>query len=250
MAEIIASFWIAVWVWVVPATLSIGCLAALVELVNLAGGFPWYVWLLFSPSLYLVWLITFLFFCGKTIEPMGRRYPKPRYATLPGAPLGRFRFVMASTMRMGVIYSLPLVPLLEVARWGRRLIFLGYSYSMHFGRSVQGSGKIEDPDLTEIGDRVVLGAGVAIGAHFWNNLRSGKRVYVTAPVKIGARATIGAYSLVSLGCQIGEDAIIEPHSYLLPHTEVPAGEVWGGRPAVFIKNRSPREMASTVEAGQ
>ncbi|HEY7392346.1 MAG TPA: DapH/DapD/GlmU-related protein [Bryobacteraceae bacterium] len=247
MAEAIASFWIAVWVWVVPATLSIGCIAVFVALVHLAGGIPSYFWLLLSPSLYLVWLIAFLYFCGKTIGPMGRRYPKPRYAILPGAQPGRFRFVMASTMRMGVIYSLPLVPLLEVAKWGRRLIILGYSYSMHFGNKVQGSGKIEDPDLTEIGERVVLGAGVAIGAHFWNNLPSGKRIFVTAPVKIGARATIGAYSLVSLGCQIGEDAIIEPHSYLLPHTEVPAGEIWGGRPAVFLKKRT-RESAARADA--
>jgi acetyltransferase-like isoleucine patch superfamily enzyme len=249
MAAAIASFWIAVWVWVVPATLSTGCLAALVALVNLAGGFPWYVWLLLSPSLYLVWLIGFLFLCAKTIAPMGRRYPKPRYATLPGATPGRLRFVIASSMRMGVIYSLPLVPLLEVAKWGRRLVLLGYSYPIRFGGSVHGSGKLEDPDITEIGERVVMGAGVAIAAHFWNNLPSGKRVFVTAPVKIGDRATLGAYSLVTLGCQIGEDAIIEPHSYLLPHTEVPAGEIWGGRPAVFLKKRM-RESASKVAAGQ
>jgi energy-coupling factor transporter transmembrane protein EcfT len=249
IAAFIASFFVAVWVWVVPATLALGVIALFVALVNLVGSLPWYVWLLLSPSLYLIWLITFLFFCAKTIGPMGRRHPKPRFATLPGAAPGRFRFVMASTMRMGVIYSLPLVPLLEVAPWGRRLIILAYSYSMHFGPQVQGSGKIEDPDLTEIGERVIFGAGVAIGAHFWNNLPSGKRVFVTAPVKIGARATIGAYSLVSLGCQIGEDAIIEPHSYLLPHTEVPAGEIWGGRPAVFLKKRI-RESASRVESGR
>jgi hypothetical protein len=249
MAQAIASFFVALWVWMIPACFSIGVVAAIVELVNLAGGFPWYVWMLLSPPLYLVWLIFFLIFCKITIAPMGRRHPKPRYATLPGAEPGKFRFVMASTMRMGVICSLPLVPLLEVSKWGRNLIIRGYSYSMHFGDKVQGSGKIEDPDLTWIGDRVVMGAGVAIGAHFWNNLPSGKRVFVTAPVRIGARATIGAYSLVSLGCQIGEDSIIEPHSYLLPHTEVPAGEIWGGRPAIFIKKRK-QESAMRVEASR
>ncbi|HLI83844.1 MAG TPA: DapH/DapD/GlmU-related protein [Bryobacteraceae bacterium] len=249
MAQIIGSFWVALWVWVIPACFSIGVVAAFVELVNLAGGLPWYVWMLLSPPLYLVWLIFFLIFCKITIAPMGRRHPKPRYATLPGSEPGKFRFVLASTMRMAVIESLPLTSLMASSKWGRNLLIRGYSYTMHFGEKVVGGGKIEDPDLTWIGDRVVMGAGVAIGAHFWNNLPSGKRVFVTAPVRIGARATIGAYSLVSLGCQIGEDAIIEPHSYVKPHTEIPAGEIWGGRPAVFIKKRKP-EAAMRAEASR
>jgi hypothetical protein len=240
---------VAAWVWAVPATLSLGVIAIFVVLVNLVGGFPWYVWLLLCPSLYLVWLVIFLLFCAKMIAPMGRRHPKPPFATLPGAAPGKFLFVMASTMRSGIIFSLPLIPLLEVAPWGRKLIMMAYSPSTQFGGKVLGSGKVEDPDLTELGDRVVLGAGVAIAAHFWTNLPNGKTFYVTAPVKIGARATIGAYSLVTMGCQIGEDAIIQPHSYLEPHTKVPAGEVWGGRPAVFIQSRKLAKEGAATEPG-
>jgi acetyltransferase-like isoleucine patch superfamily enzyme len=246
---LIGEIFIALWVWLVPAVLAAGVTALLVALLQLIGSAPWYVWVLLSPALYLFWLICFLFFCAKTIGGMGRKNPKPRYAVLPGAPRGKMSTVIASALRLVVVKSLPLVRLLETSGWGRRLAILSYSPSLHIGKGVQINGILEDPDLTELGEQVVLGAGVAIGAHFWNNLRSGKRVYVTAPVKIGARATIGAYSLVSLGCQIGEDAIIEPHSYLLPHTEVPAGEIWGGRPAVFLKKRT-RESAARAEAGR
>jgi hypothetical protein len=245
----IGGFIVATWVWALPATLSLGVIALLVALVNLVGGFPWYVWLLLSPFLYLIWLITFLFFCAKMIRPIGRRHPKPPYATLPGAAPGMFRFVMASTIREGVIFSLPLIPLLEIAPWGRRLTMLAYSSSTHFNGNVLGSGKLYDPDLTELGDRVVLGAGVAVAAHFWTNLPNGKMFYITAPVKIGARATIGGHSLVTMGCQIGEDAIIQPHSYLEPYTQVPAGEVWGGRPAVFIQNRKFGKEGAATESG-
>jgi acetyltransferase-like isoleucine patch superfamily enzyme len=234
MADLI----IALWVWLVPATLAAAVVALLMGLVQLAGGSPWFVWLLLSPTLYVCWLVSFLFFCAKTIAPMGRRFPKPRRATLPGAEPGRLRTVIAGALRRRVIYSLPLVPLLEQSAWGRKLIILGYAPSMHIGSGVQMASNLEDPDLTELGDRVVLGAGVAIAAHLWTNLPSCKRVYITAPVVIGSRATIGAYSTVSCGCRIGEDAILEPHSYLPPHTEIPAGEIWGGRPATFQRKRA------------
>jgi acetyltransferase-like isoleucine patch superfamily enzyme len=249
MATVLASFFVILWVWIIPACLSIGVIGAFVELVNLAGGFPWYVWLLLSPPLYVVWLIFFLFFCAKTIAPVGRQHPKPPYATVPGAKPGVMRFAMASTIRSAVIESLPLIPLLTWTNWGRKLMILGYSSSLHLGKKLEGGGRLEDPDLTWIGDKVLMGAGVAIAAHFWTNLPNGKTFYVTAPVKIGSRATIGAYSVVSMGCQIGEDAIIQPQSYLEPYTKVPAGEVWGGRPAVFIQNRRLGKEGAEAEAG-
>ena len=238
MSGLVITLWVILWVWAVPAILAEGALAVLVALVNLAGGVPWYVWLLLSPLLYLGWLICFLFFCAKTMQALGRRFPRPRRGTLPGSPPGRFRMVIASALRLALVESLPLVPLVQTAPWGRRLATLAYSPSLHIGSGVQISGKLEDPDLTELGDHVILGAGVSVAAHFWKALPDGRRLYITAPVKIRARATIGAYSTVTLGCSIGEDAIVEPHSYVAPNTDIPAGEVWSGRPASFQRKRS------------
>jgi carbonic anhydrase/acetyltransferase-like protein (isoleucine patch superfamily) len=109
---------------------------------------------------------------------------------------------------------------------------------LHIGQEAQIFGTLADPDLTEVGDRAVVGAGALIAAHTWTALPNGRRVYVTAPIKIGARANVGAGTLVTYGCVIGDDTLIEPMSYLPPFTEVPAGEVWGGRPAAFQQKRT------------
>ncbi|HLI82328.1 MAG TPA: hypothetical protein VKV17_00330 [Bryobacteraceae bacterium] len=239
-----------IWAWAVPATLAAGMIAILVELVNLVGGAPWYVWVLLSPSLYVVWLVLFLYFCGKMIGPIGRRYPKPRYGVIPGTPMTKFRTVFAGAFRVQIVESLPLVSFLQSAMWGRELVLRSYAPSMHCGEGVQSTARITDPDLTFLGDGVSLGAGSTIAAHFWSNLPSGKRVFVTAPVKIGARAMIGGYCVVSMGCQIGEDAIIQPHSYLPPHTKVPAREIWGGCPAVFIQKRTFGKENAAAAAGK
>jgi hypothetical protein len=227
-----------IWAWVLPATLAAGVIAILLELVNLVGGAPWYVWLLLSPSLYVLWLIIFLYFCGKTIRRIGRRYPKPRYAIISSKTMTKFRTVFAGAWRAHIVESLPLSSFMQSAMWGRELVFCSYAPSMHVGQGVQSTARITDPDLTELADNVSLGAGVTISAHFWSTRPNGKRVYLTAPVKIGARAVVGGYSLVSMGCEIGEDAIVQPYSYVEPHTKIPAGEIWGGRPAVFVEKRT------------
>ena len=212
--------------------------ALLVYLLQFAGNWPWFVWVILSPVLYSVWLISFLFFCAPTIRRMGTRFPKPRRITLEaGGTQINLRTVVACSLRMRLILSLPLVGLLQQSTWGRNLVMLGYSPAIHFGQGVQLGGIITDPELTEIGDHAVVGLGSIIVAHMWTNLPNRTRGYTTAPVKIGARATIGASTFIICGCTIGDDAVIEPLSYLEPHTTVPPGEVWGGRPAVFIRKR-------------
>src|SRR5262249_38521468 len=83
----------------------------------------------------------------------------------------------------------------------------------------------------------IIGIGAGISAHLWMTSPSGKRIYITAPVKIGKRVFVGGGALVMLGCTIGEDAVVQPCSYLPPHTEVPPGEIWGGNPASFQRKR-------------
>ena len=85
---------------------------------------------------------------------------------------------------------------------------------------------ISDPCLIEVGEDAALGGSVRIFAHY-----GGGGNLVIAPVKIGARATLGAGACVMGDVEVGDGAVILPHSVLLPGTRVPAGETWGGVPA-------------------
>lgn len=85
---------------------------------------------------------------------------------------------------------------------------------------------LSDPSLVEIGDKATIGGSVTIVAHYGQG-----GLLIIAPVKIGAKCTIGLKASIMGGCEIGEGAKILPHSVLLPKTIVPAGETWGGVPA-------------------
>ncbi|MFM8233722.1 MAG: hypothetical protein ACKN9J_01330 [Holophagaceae bacterium] len=85
---------------------------------------------------------------------------------------------------------------------------------------------ISDPSFIELGNDVTLGGSVRIFAHY-----GGGGNLVIAPIRIHDRATLGAGSLVMGDVEIGEGAVILPHSVLLPGARVPAEETWGGVPA-------------------
>jgi hypothetical protein len=232
---------VTLWLWVLPATLAAGIIATVVALT---GGWPWYIWLILSPLLYLAWLLLFLYFCAPVVRRMGRWNPKPRLVTDRRAR--GLRTVIMCTLRLRLVHSLPLVPVLEQFAWGRRLVFQSYSPSVHIGKGVEMAGRLTDPDLTTIEDHVTIGQGATISAHLWMTSRTGKRMYVSAPVKIGKRAFLGGGSAIGLGCTIGEDAVILPFSVLSPHTVVPAGEIWGGNPACFQGKRDVKKENTAV----
>jgi len=113
-----------------------------------------------------------------------------------------------------------------------------YSPSFHIGKKAIVMGRLTDPDLTTIGEYATVGLDATITAHLWLILPSGKREYLTAPVKIGKHSLIGGGAGVMPGCTIGEYAIIQPGSLVQPYTAVPAGEIWGGNPASFQAKRN------------
>src|SRR5262245_58936474 len=123
---------------------------------------------------------------------MGRRHPKPRLATVPGKDRGLIT-VTACSMRLHLIMSLPLVPIVQQTSWGRKLVLESYSPSVHIGKGAQIGGRLSDPDSTIIGDFAIVGWGATISCHLWmTSPTTGRREYITAPVKVGQYAMVGS----------------------------------------------------------
>lgn len=106
---------------------------------------------------------------------------------------------------------------------------------MKIGRgTVINSSNISDPSLITMGEKVTVGGSVTIVGHY------GQAGYlVLAPVKIGNRVTIGLKASIMGGAEIGDEAKILPHSVVMPKTVIPAGETWGGVPAVKLTDAKP-----------
>tara|TARA_Y100000590_G_scaffold460175_1_gene618949 strand:+ start:35 stop:745 length:711 start_codon:yes stop_codon:yes gene_type:complete len=99
------------------------------------------------------------------------------------------------------------------------------------GSGVQlNSQNINDASMITIGNRVVVGGGATINGHL---VESGE--IVLAPVEIEDDVLIGGGSIVQPGCKIGKGAVIGSRAVVPKWTNVPAGEVWAGIPARFIK---------------
>lgn len=92
-----------------------------------------------------------------------------------------------------------------------------------------------------IGNYVNIGTGTRIFDTNWHSTDWRDRMDPdrdmknagTAPIVIKDHAFIGANSLVMKGVTIGERAVIAAGSVV--GKDVPAGEIWGGNPARFIK---------------
>ena len=57
---------------------------------------------------------------------------------------------------------------------------------------------------------------------------------------------IGVGAIVLDGAVIGSRAIIAPGSVVTPGTKVPAGQLWAGTPAKFVRELSVEEQESTA----
>jgi hypothetical protein len=98
------------------------------------------------------------------------------------------------------------------------------------------STAIADPSLIEMGDRVTIGGSASIMAHYAQG-----GFLVIAPVKIGAGATIGLKAIILGGVTIGIKSKVLAGSYVLPGTNIPDGETWGGIPAAPVDLKKFRE---------
>ncbi len=83
--------------------------------------------------------------------------------------------------RLAIQQSIPLVSLLSQFRRLDTLVLRAYSPSVNIGKNVINWGGLYDPDLTEIGDDVVLGGQSTVAAHSMVMRDDGAMIYVSAP---------------------------------------------------------------------
>ena len=237
-----------------PMLLAAAGIAALLFLVGAGPQWPWFAWILVAPIIYLCWVIMYLAICAFSTRRMGRRYPKPRhFVTRPGQgrspeSLG-FRTASMCHWRWALVEKLPFARATGMIPCLSKLWMRAYSPTLHLGSGVLNLGFISDPDLTEIGDNALIGSVSAVVAHITVARGDGTLVFTSAPIRIGHRVTVGGGASVALGCIIGDDAVLEPCAVVPPFTKIPAGEVWGGHPATFLRKRMGSARAARHNRG-
>ena len=94
-------------------------------------------------------------------------------------------------------------------------------------------------DQITIGDNVMIGGSCKIWDTDFHPLNATDRSqnpnedYATRPIRIGNDVFIGGFSIILKGVEIGDGAIIGAGSVVAKN--VPAGEIWAGNPASFVK---------------
>lgn len=57
------------------------------------------------------------------------------------------------------------------------------------------------------------------------------------------RAFVGLGAIVMDGCEIESDAMLAAGAMLTPGRKIPSGQLWAGRPAKYVRDLTPQELA-------
>ncbi|MFC1749131.1 HAD-IIIC family phosphatase [Pseudomonadota bacterium] len=215
----------------------------LVEFLNSIGamsekGVPDWV-IVGSPILYLTWLLIFLLLSAAEMTLLGLYFQKPS-RFIPTENLLKRTAIRYIYTRFTFLRHTPLFDFFLIVppplRFLRILGMRAYSRAVHQGQLSEVLVWPQDPDLTYIGDFVIIGSESTLVAHGAIQ-EEDKVLVVTAPIEIESHVTIGGSCRINMGVKIGQGAIVEVGSNVLPFTRIPPGEVWGGNPAVFLRKK-------------
>lgn len=125
--------------------------------------------------------------------------------------------------------------------WGILLFpYLLRLYGLKCGRNVHIATNtwIDTSGMVEIGDNCFIGWNSAIAGH-----ANEGRQFVIEPVKIGKNSTIGSYSVIAPGVEVGEGTILGLMSAFKKGTKVPPNGIWVGAPAKLLRNRDEKKTS-------
>jgi carbonic anhydrase/acetyltransferase-like protein (isoleucine patch superfamily) len=88
----------------------------------------------------------------------------------------------------------------------------------------------------EAGHPTIIGADVLIG-----------HLAMVHGCILHDRAFVGLGAIVMDGCEIESDAMLAAGAMLTPGKRIPAGQLWAGRPAKYVRDLSPQELAGQRE---
>ncbi len=96
--------------------------------------------------------------------------------------------------------------------------------------------RLNDPSLIRIDDNCVIGGSATFNGHL---VEKGQMVF--APIHLKAGSLVGSGATVQPGVTVEENAVVATNALIPKYRTIPAGEVWGGLPAVRINSSSSRE---------
>ena len=181
-----------------------------------------------------VFLITYLAASFLAFRLFHRIFPLPEG---PVESNSRSEWIYGVYILQFLIFFYPLI-FTQMVPVPMRRLFYG-ALGAKLGENSYPSGVIFDPQLVEVGNFCVLGFGSLLCPHIVKQGAVDHR-----KILLSDRVTLGVGVTVYGGSVIEEDSLILPHSVVNPGTYIPSGEVWGGCPAVKLKDRSRKRRAS------
>jgi carbonic anhydrase/acetyltransferase-like protein (isoleucine patch superfamily) len=88
----------------------------------------------------------------------------------------------------------------------------------------------------EAGHPTIIGADVLIG-----------HLAMVHGCILHDRAFVGLGAIVMDGCEIESEGMLAAGAMLTPGKRIPAGQLWAGRPAKYVRDLSPEELAGQRE---
>jgi carbonic anhydrase/acetyltransferase-like protein (isoleucine patch superfamily) len=129
-------------------------------------------------------------------------------------------------------------------------VTLGTRSSVFYGAVIRGDlNDVTIGSYTSVGDRVVIHTSKSVEGHVSAGVSIGNHVTIGAGALLQScliedQAVIGAGAIIMEGAIVEKGAHVAEGAVVHPGRRIPAGQVWGGNPAVYVRDATKTEIAS------